>query len=88
MMTLFDKFKSPKQRSNCLKLSSSFCALLGGILLASNTEVSKYGFIFLALSSSQLLAASIQEKDKTMILYSASLFVFVDCMGVYRWLLN
>jgi hypothetical protein len=81
--------KSKKyQLSEKLKLSSSFFALIGGILLASNTKISGYGFIFLAMSSSQMLIASWQITDKTMILYSASVFIFVDCLGVYRWLLS
>ncbi len=82
----------PKQLKNDLseklKISSSFFALIGGTLLASNTPSSGYGFIFLAMSSSQMLIANLQIKDKVMILYSASVFIFVDCLGVYRWLLN
>lgn len=77
-----------KSFSHSLKLSSSSCALSGGIILASNTSVSGYGFIFLALSSGQLLLASLQDQDNTMIFYAASLFVFVDCLGVYRWVLS
>ena len=71
-----------------LKISSSLCALCGGILLASKIPISGYGFILLAMSSSQLLVASILLKDKIMIFYAASVFIFVDCFGVYRWLLN
>ena len=71
-----------------LKLSSSFCALFGGIILASNTSSSGYGFILLALSSSQMLLSSIILKDKTLIAYSASLFIFVDSFGIYKWLLQ
>jgi hypothetical protein len=77
-----------KKITKILKFSSIFCALLGGILLASNIPTSGYGFIFLALSSGQLLLASLQDKDTTSILYAASVFVFVDCLGVYRWILN
>jgi hypothetical protein len=70
-----------------LRLSSCCCAVLGGILLASRSGLSGYGFIFLALSSSQLLLASSLMRDKTMMIYSGSLFLFVDCLGIYRWLL-
>jgi hypothetical protein len=77
-----------KQVVNLLKYSSIFCALLGGILLASNISNSGYGFIFLALSSGQLFVASIQNKDTSTVLYAASVFIFVDCLGVYRWVLN
>ncbi len=72
---------------NLLRWSSSAFALAGGILLASKTDISGYGFIFLAFSSGQLLLASLQIKDISMILYAASLFLFVDLMGIYRWLL-
>ena len=72
---------------NSLKWSSSAFALAGGVLLASNTELSKYGFIFLAFSSGQMLLASLQIQDISMVVYSASLFIFVDLMGIYRWLL-
>lgn len=80
--------KCTKFPSNFLKLSSSSCALTGGILLASNTSMSGYGFGFLALSSGQLLLASLQDRNSSMIFYAASLFIFVDCLGVYRWLLT
>ena len=85
--------KNEKRKKDCniakfFKWSSSICALAGGIILASNTDLSKYGFIFLALSSSQMLLASIKMQDKSLIVYSVSLFIFVDSFGIYRWLLN
>ena len=83
-------FKSRLQRpvKVYLKLSSSICALLGGSLVASNTPLSRYAFLLLVLSSSQLLISSILEQDTLLIFYAGSVFVFVDCLGVYRWLLN
>ena len=79
----------PKDKmTKILQLTSSACAVTGGIMLAANIPTSKYGFIFLALSSSQMLIASIRRKDKIMILYSGSLFVFVDCLGIYRWIVQ
>jgi hypothetical protein len=73
--------------SKIFRFSSSACALAGGVLLASNTPLSPYGFIVLALSSGQMLLASLQDKDMELMIYSASLFIFVDCLGVYRWVL-
>lgn len=70
-----------------LKVSSSVCAVMGGVLLASRIETSGYGFVFLAMSSSQLLMVSIREQELTMIVYAGSVFLFVDCFGVYRWLI-
>jgi hypothetical protein len=71
-----------------LQFSSSACAIVGGTLLAANTEVSRYGFILLALSSSQMLASSIIVGNKSLIVYSGSIFIFVDCLGIYRWVLR
>ncbi len=71
-----------------LQSSSSVCALIGGILLASRLEISGYGFIFLALSSSQLLIVSILKREISMIVYAGSVFLFVDCFGVYRWVIS
>jgi hypothetical protein len=70
-----------------LKWSSSSCAIAGGILLASNIPISGFGFIGLAASSFQMLLASFLLADKTMIVYSSALFIFVDCLGIFRWLI-
>jgi hypothetical protein len=81
--------QSEHKLAKILQLSSTACAIAGGVMLAANLpSISKYGFIFLAMSSSQLLLASLQTKDVRMILYSGSLFLFVDCFGVYRWIIQ
>jgi hypothetical protein len=87
---------SPQQRQRSpqkarlakkLKWSSSSCAIGGGILLASNISISGFGFVGLAASSFQMLLASLVLADKTMIFYSSALFIFVDCLGIFRWLI-
>lgn len=70
-----------------LKWFSCFFAVMGGVLLASKTVVSGYGFILLAMSSSQMLVVSCLTIDKSMICYFGAIFLFVDCLGMYRWLL-
>jgi hypothetical protein len=79
---------STNKLPNILQHSSSACAITGGIMLASKTEVSSYGFIFLAMSSSQMLVANLITKNTSMIIYAASLFFFVDCLGIYRWIIK
>lgn len=81
--------RSPQKErlAKILKWSSSACAIAGGILLASNTSMSGFGFLGLAASSFQMLLASLLLADKTMIVYSGALFIFVDCLGVFRWLI-
>lgn len=88
MKRLFLSKRYCLKHSDLLKYSSSIFALVGGTLLASNISISEFGFLFLAISSSQMLVASIVERDRLMIFYSASLFLFVDCLGVYRWILT
>lgn len=85
----YNKISRSKSLVNrILKNSSTFCVLVGGIMLASNTSLSKYGFIFLALSSSQFLVASILSQDWETAIYFAGIFIFVDGLGVIRWVLN
>ncbi len=83
-----NKPRSKSRLNKVLRNSSSFCVLVGGILLASNTQWSKYGFIFLALSSSQFLVASILSEEWEMVVYFGGIFIFVDSLGVIRWVLN
>jgi hypothetical protein len=71
-----------------LKLSSSGFAVAGGIVLAANLEISRYGFLILALGSAQMLVAGWRTTDKLLTLYAGSVFIFVDCLGVYRWILK
>ena len=75
-------------KSSTLSFSSTLFAIAGGILLALNIEASRYGFLLLAGSSSQMLLANLQLRNRSMIAYSLSLFLFVDCLGVWRWVLN
>lgn len=80
----------PAQNSlaKILQASSSAFAVTGGIILASNTNVSSYGFFFLALSSGQMLLSSVLARNTSLTIYAGSLFVFVDCFGIYRWVLK
>jgi hypothetical protein len=82
------KTAKPDSVTKFFQWSSSACAIAGGVMLASKTGVSGYGFIFLALSSSQMLVASIRKQDTPMIVYSGSVFLLVDCLGIYRWILK
>lgn len=74
--------------STSLKNSCIACALVGGILLASKTQFSGNGFVFLALSSSQLFTASLIIADWSTVWYAGALFVCVDLVGVLRWVFD
>jgi uncharacterized membrane protein YdcZ (DUF606 family) len=86
--SLLDREWKSIDPSRMLRFSSTLCALLGGILLASNTSVSPYGFTILACSSGQMLMASLLDRNRDMIFYSGSVFLFVDCFGIYRWIIG
>ena len=74
--------------STSLKSSCIVCALIGGILLASKTQISGNGFVFLAFSSSQLFAASLLMADWSTVWYAGALFICVDLVGVLRWVFD
>ena len=74
--------------SSVLSFSSTLFAIAGGVLLALHIEASRYGFLLLAGSSSQMLAANLLRRDRNMIFYSLSLFLCVDCLGVWRWIFS
>ncbi len=83
--------KQPKRSrslGSILKFSSILFTVAGGMLLALNIETSRYGFLLLAGSSGQLLLSSLLCRDRGLIAYSLSLFLCVDCLGVWRWVLN
>ena len=69
-------------------LSSSFCGLVGGSMVASKTSITGYGFVPLALSSSQMLLASLLMRNWFLVCQSSCIFIFVDCIGIVNWLLG
>ncbi len=85
---MYNSSGAENQLSKTLKLTSSAFAIAGGVLIASNLDVSKYGFILLAMSSAQMLIASLKSNDKPMIVYAGSLLIFVDLLGIYRWIIQ
>lgn len=70
-----------------LTLFSTSQCILGGVLLAANLDISKYGFIFLGVSSSTLFVSALLKKDTINLVYAGSLFLFVDLLGIVRWIL-
>ncbi len=82
------QFLQGRSPASVLSFSSTLFAIAGGLLLALNIEASRYGFLLLAGSSSQMLMASLLRRDRNMIFYSLSLFLCVDCLGILRWVLS
>ena len=84
----FVRSASSKRLSKLLRNSSSLFAVVGGSILALKIGISSYGFLLLAFSSFQLLISSWIEKDKSLAIYAGSVFLCVDSLGIYRYLLN
>ena len=80
--------KQKQKKAEVFKWSSSFFGIVGGVMVASNTEATPFGFLFLAMSSFQFLIACLIIQDKSFIFLAASTFIFVDLLGIYRWLLS
>lgn len=67
-----------------LRWVGTIMGVLGAVLVASNTEVSKYGF--LAFLVSAILWATVAQIIKDRALLSLQItFMCVDLFGIYRW---
>ena len=61
------------------------CAVIGATLLASNTDASKYGFIFYLVSSISGTYAG-WSKDVMSLTLLNGFFVCVNMVGIFRWM--
>lgn len=84
----YDMKPQKKNLGEIFKWVSSLFGILGGFMLAVNLEFSPYGFIFLAGSSFSMLISSCINRDKGLIFYSLSIFLGVDLVGIYRWIIQ
>ncbi|MFM2429752.1 MAG: hypothetical protein RLZZ511_965 [Cyanobacteriota bacterium] len=86
--TVYQRRLTRSQVTQFLKWSSCVCTITGGVALASNTAISPYGFLMLAMGSSQMVGATFLMRDRGLFAYSLGVFLFVDCLGIYRWLVT
>ena len=69
---------------NILRWIGTIMGVIGAILVASNTDLSKYGF--LAFLVSAILWATVAQIIKDRALLSLQItFMCVDLFGIYRW---
>jgi nicotinamide riboside transporter PnuC len=64
----------------------SLTGIAGAILLALNFEWSKYGYVFFLLSSMALIYFSYQRELKGL-LTQQLVFLGINLLGLYRWLI-
>lgn len=68
------------------QIGSIFWSVVGGFMLASNIEISPYGFVFTAMGSLSFAIASFIKRDFLNLLYGATLLFVVDLLGAFRWI--
>ncbi len=80
--------RKPKRLIKNLALSATLLTALGGLMVASNTAVTRYGFLVWFLSSPQLALANYLDRNLSGFVYAITLFLFVDLLGVCRWIFH
>jgi hypothetical protein len=74
--------------SEKIKIFGTICLIIGGFLVASNTSVSKFGFLFLASSSSSMALACFLAAEQWNGRFFVLTFLIVDCFGIFNWLIR
>ena len=68
-----------------LKHIGEIGGIVGALMVATNTPLSGYGFIFLVVSSVAWSIAAWQMKEYGLMRMSLA-FTVVNIVGIYRWL--
>ncbi|PSB44119.1 hypothetical protein C7B80_21840 [Cyanosarcina cf. burmensis CCALA 770] len=76
------------QISKKIKIFGTVCLVIGGFLVASNTSISKFGFLFLASSSSSMALACFLAAEQWNGRFFVLTFLVVDCFGIFNWLIR
>lgn len=74
--------KSPRLRA--LRWSASAAAIVAAILVASNTEATKWGFVIFAVASVLWVCAGLADRIYSLATLNAVLLV-VNLIGIWRW---
>lgn len=74
--------------SEKVKIFGTICLIVGGLLVASNTSISKFGFLFLASSSSSMALACFLAAEQWNGRFFVLTFLVVDCFGIFNWLIR
>ncbi len=58
--------------------------IIGGLLVALNFELSKFGYVFFMVSAISWIIQGSKNNDNSLVLLNA-VFVCVNTLGLYRW---
>lgn len=64
-----------------------FCGVIGAYLVASNTPLSKFGWLFFLVSSLALTAYTLYRREFRMSVLQI-VFVGSNVLGIYRYLIS
>lgn len=64
--------------------TGTLLAIVAALFVASNTEISKYGYPIFMVSSFFWSYVAIQMKDQALLLLQV-VFVCIDAFGIYNW---
>jgi len=68
-----------------LQYSGAFFGIVGGIMVASNTKYTKYGFIYSTIASLILSLWCFYSREWGYFVLNL-VYLSIDTFGVYRWL--
>jgi nicotinamide riboside transporter PnuC len=58
--------------------------IIGGLLVALNFELSKFGYIFFMVSAISWIVQGAKNHDNSLVLLN-TVFVCVNMLGIYHW---
>jgi len=69
-----------------IKWTGTLLAIAGALVVSMDTIFSGYGFIIFAVSSLLWLSAGWMMQEMSIVLLN-SVFILIDGVGIYRWLI-
>lgn len=69
-----------------LKWTGTSTGIVGAIWVALNIATSGWGFVFFAVSASSWAAAGWLMREPSLVLLN-SVFLAINILGIYRWLI-
>lgn len=67
-----------------IEIAATLSTLIGAVLIASNIETSKYGFIFFLLGNIAFIRLGMFTKLNSLIVTNL-VFIFLNLFAIYRW---
>jgi nicotinamide riboside transporter PnuC len=73
-----------KSNNNFYGWLGTITGIIGGTMIAMNSELSKFGYIFFIMSAISWIIQGLRNKDNSLVLLN-SFFICINILGVYHW---